>query len=688
MAQVVPQPLPAAIAADAAAAPQAINQPPTTYETLFAGMGDLYEGAYLPFLGAFAPVAQNVPASVMQTALALATHTGLPGVYVYQAPGTGLIRTVHRLSQTTALPGRASPWDGIIFAFEGDVVPPGLINLVQIPPSPFRLTTAAVPAPTADTLGALWAGLPDGTPCLGPFGANDADVTLVTTRRFMPVPYAYVQFMHNRVLTPRQAWLVAEQIRADGRAADCEIFIDWLRAASTYRAPADANDPPVMSVAHPDQLTVPLADESLRRQVWSWLTADLPALVVRPAAAVENQIAATTGAMRQEFALARATADAARAEAKAPKTMSEAHPTVAPLLRRLCGVEEDADLPTFWKEHATTGGRKHQSLASLQRLVDSRATDPGSSGARIVVSVPLIECITQYRLGSPDTDDLTRGVSPFLICPQFFPGAAGTRHECSTYDLITSGSGAAAMSDIRELADPKLLSPRDALELTCFVGGYSCLLDVLLGENHGAAARLRDHAKFWTHNCHALPNMVGADHLAGFLMRIMRTLQLITIDYINQALQHGDAAALPDYSRIEETVRHRTWQNLSQLPPHYLQEKATKTTAVPPTTTSQPPTKTANTQAPSAVGSGSSSTRPAAVRADAPTSQKNSDWVTKFAESSKTVTALKGEEGRPKVCLSYHLRGTCFEACGERATHRALTNAEKTAMQAFLEKAL
>ena len=63
MAQVVPQPLPAALAADAAAAPQAILQQPITYSAKFANMGDLYEGAYLPFLGAFAPTAQNAPAA-------------------------------------------------------------------------------------------------------------------------------------------------------------------------------------------------------------------------------------------------------------------------------------------------------------------------------------------------------------------------------------------------------------------------------------------------------------------------------------------------------------------------------------------------------------------------------------------------------------------------------------------------
>ena len=128
MAQVVPQP-----AAGGAAIPQAIPPPPITYGVKFANMGDLYQGAYLPFMAAFEPTAQLQPATVMQTALSLAAHEGLPGVYAYQVPGTCNIRTIHRLSQTTPLPGLATPWDGITFAFEGDVEPPALINLVQVP---------------------------------------------------------------------------------------------------------------------------------------------------------------------------------------------------------------------------------------------------------------------------------------------------------------------------------------------------------------------------------------------------------------------------------------------------------------------------------------------------------------------------------------------------------------------------
>ena len=680
MAQVGPHQPPAALAAAAAAAPPAIQPPITTYRAKFAAMGDAYEGAYLPFLEAHRPAAQLAPATVLQTALSLTAHDGLPGVYAYQVPGSHEIRTVHRLSVTTSLPGVATPWDGVVFAFEGDVVLPGLINLVQMPPNGFHLTNGVV-APTAATLNGHWAGVAAGQACVGPFEPGDPDVTPVTTRRFMPVPYAYVPFMHDRVLTPRQAWQVAEQIMADGRAADCEIFLDFLRAACTVRAPAAVGDPLVAGAAQPLPLTIPLADEALRRLVWSWLIHDLPALAVPPAESIERQLMVTTAAVHQEFALARASAEAARAEARAPKTMTEAYATFAPPLRRLCGVEDDGALPTFWKEHATTGGKKNQSMASLQQLVNDRANDPASSRCTIVVSVALFECIVQFRLGAADLDNILDGVTPFLVCPPYYHRAAGTRLECSTYDLITSGSGAAAMSDIRELSDPKLQAPRDALELSSFVGGYSCLVDCLIGEGHAAAARLRDHAAFWREHAPALSSMVGPENLAGCLMRIMRSIQLVTVGYITSALRLGTAALLPDYGRIEEAVRNRTLHNLSQLPLRYLEEKVAPAVARAAPATSPTPAS------PSAPGVPVAAPR-LSVRVDAPKTHQHADWAAKFASSAKEIKELKLEATRPKVCLSYHLRGTCFEACRENATHRALTSMEKATLQTFLDKAL
>jgi len=242
MAHVDPQQLPAAFAADAAAAPPAIQEPTITYGARFAKMGDLYEGAYAPLLEAHDPTAQLTPATVLQTALALAANSDFPGVYVYQVPGTFEVRTVHRLSRTNVLPGRATPWDGVTFAFSGDVVPPGAIATVQLPAQAFHLA-AAVVVPTAATMSERWAAQDGAIPCLGPFMAEEADVTAVVVRRFTPVPYAYVQFMHNRVLTPRRAWQVAEQVMgAFLRKASCTLGTSGKqrhpRLALNRRAPS------------------------------------------------------------------------------------------------------------------------------------------------------------------------------------------------------------------------------------------------------------------------------------------------------------------------------------------------------------------------------------------------------------------------------------------------------------------
>ena len=50
MAQVGPITPPAALTTGAAVAPLAIQQAPMSYREKFAGMGDLYGGAYLPLL--------------------------------------------------------------------------------------------------------------------------------------------------------------------------------------------------------------------------------------------------------------------------------------------------------------------------------------------------------------------------------------------------------------------------------------------------------------------------------------------------------------------------------------------------------------------------------------------------------------------------------------------------------------
>ena len=133
-------------------------------------------------------------------------------------------------------------------------------------------------------------------------------------------------------------------------------------------------------------------------------------------------------------------------------------------------------------------------------------------------------------------------------------------------------------------------------------------------------------------------------------------------------------------------MQHSTWQGLSQLPVHYLEAKAapeaSQTAAVTPRTAHPGPSSTAS------VPAAAPTTRGLSVRVDAPKTHLNSEWATKFTSSEKEIKDLKLDATRPKICLSYHLRGTCFESCREHPTHLALTAAEKVSLQAFLEKSL
>ena len=97
------------------------------------------------------------------------------------------------------------------------------------------------------------------------------------------------------------------------------------------------------------------------------------------------------------------------------------------------------------------------------------------------------------------------------------------------------------------------------------------------------------------------------------------------------------------------------------MPHHYLDAK--KAAPLPKVTpvTSAPATKpdtTTNTKLSS--------------RADAPLVHQNGDWLAKFAASPKPVSALKELPGRPPLCLSYHLHGTCFDNCRDKADRKEM----------------
>ena len=684
MAQPGPAAIPAAVAAGAAAAPLAIDPAEmVTYMEKYTAAEDIYQGAYDALLAAHHPDAALPPADVLQTALSL-KDSGIPDVYAYQEHDTLKIRTVHRITQAAKIPGVASAWDGLTFAFEGDVSLPGLINVVQLPANLFHLTTA-VQAPTSNTLNALWAAAAAVfVDCVGPCQAGDADVAQVVTRRMMPVPHAYVRLLYNRTLTPQQAWQeVAEQIILDGRSVDCSRFLDFLRVACTFRpVPNNGVDPTPPATAQADPLTVPLTDAKLKGQIWAWLARDLPALDSKPHDTFQSQMVDNAALIRRELQLQRADKVADRQALKAPKTVTDAFPAYANKLRNICGVDTDDALPTFWKQWATVSGKnKSQGMALLQQLLNNRAKEADSSREALVLSVALFEIILRFDFGADGADAVDQGFSPFLVMPRHFHKADGVRSVCNQYTMLHAGGSSATLSDVKELAVHKWNAPKDALDLISFTGCFSVLSDTVFGVDQAGSKVLRTHASFIRSIATMLPTAVPATELPGVLLNIMRSIQLSTVEYLHIAQELGSEASPPDYRFIENALKRRTWYQLSAMPPRYV--IAAQSTAPLPllqTPSAQPAISAATAPVPPV--------RTAGTAVEAPMTHQVTQWHAKFTASAHTIGALKATANRPALCLSYHLRGKCFDNCREKGTHRSLGAAEHQTMQGFVDTAL
>lgn len=68
---------------------------------------------------------------------------------------------------------------------------------------PFTWPTPAKIGPTSATLTSdCWTEVDADDETVGPFEVGQEDVTAVTTMHFIPVPYAYMHLVHDRVLTP------------------------------------------------------------------------------------------------------------------------------------------------------------------------------------------------------------------------------------------------------------------------------------------------------------------------------------------------------------------------------------------------------------------------------------------------------------------------------------------------------
>ena len=547
--------------------------PPTTLATLFAQMPDVYNGVYTGLLAQYSHTTADT-----SEALAASTKrfpTTVPNVFIY-LDSDGVIKTVSQIHGTEAIIGQVGPWDQSTFAFNSDVVH-GQVGTVLLPNATFFATIDNIQVPTVAHMDVALAALAVDVHVAGPFVAGEADTEIISSRRAIPVPHVYVPLVYNRTHTPREAWTqLGGQIVADNRTVDCQVLLNFLRAAASL--PRLVPLATVSSVALRAALVAPIVDAGYLEHQHRYMTRLFPALTPPDGQVFLQQQLAQTHFAIQANLQAQTTAQQAAAElaaaGPATKTFTVAYPAIGLSLRKLCDAGEDDDaLPEFWKIFAAAQGKKQQCFPALEALLVARANDETSPSVLPILVAKMYDNLAHFKIGNHNVDEIPLGLSPFMICPIGYSKADNQVQLNALYLSIHEEGGSASLDELKKLLPSTFNLPADLSQLTEFIGCYSITVDVILGEFSPLAVALRDHYKFIVNNLHVIRSSVkGSDHLM-LMFRILRHIQIISLSYINLKLNlKVPYVPDPSFAPIESNITMRMFNIFPVIPQRYTAE--------------------------------------------------------------------------------------------------------------------
>ena len=310
------------------------------------------------------------------------------------------------------------------------------------------------------------------------------------TRGSMFVPSLLLpMLLGNNVVTPRMALLgLTDMIRTHGIQAECEVLLQFLTLATTKVGPA-VDD-------HPDCIQAPLGSfggtivtSSRREEV---LYQDLP--VLRPQTGTRDPtLHGLLGAMRdvrdgvlQDMQDRRED----RSTKKATKTIAEKwNERTVDRLCKMCAVVSAEDLPPLYHELA---GHKQGDGTARSVLQDAVEAAAGHLG---VPHVPVMTTQHSTSLNGwvfygPSIQSLGEGLLPFSVIPPNQVSATAVaaiqaaHHQNMDYNTVMTGSTSITSGDASKLRTAKGYIPANFEEMIVQVTAYTAVLGALLGVNH------------------------------------------------------------------------------------------------------------------------------------------------------------------------------------------------------------
>ena len=347
---------------------------------------------------------------------------------------------------------------------------------------------------------------------------------------------------------------------------------------------------------------------------------------------------------------------------------------------RYCIVVDEVDLPALY--HRWARAVKAERRIAFQALLDERARQQDAATAIApFVTKELHETVLMGRIApkTHEMEDLGVGLNPFSCGFQNSEKDREVVIRAQNMDLMLQGHTQPTLAEQETFKTKEVPVPTTIYEAGLQIKATSVTLDVVLGVHAPLSQSLRRFCWETWPTLEAHLNLSSEDH-TPILPLILRKIQLEMSAYL-QAINQGRPVVVPSFQELEWIVTAQAFHQFAPMPSKY---RVVPETPAPPSRGAPPS------------GGGGNNPRVDNNHRDPGQQVENDNHVAAlqeaFTNSGTRIAQLR--EHAPTttdqatnttvpICLSYHLRGTCYANCQRASTHRALTAGERRRMMTF-----
>ena len=650
---------------------------------------DPFREDYSRVLDSFEPEGARSPAELLELVL---TSTSIPQVFVAAAQnnsGETRIYVLHRPQRITAPLGGSTPWDGNIFATNGEVSG-NLVVTVAFPSNPFSVCPAIRIRSMADINQYFQDN--ENALLIPPTPAAAADSEECRVRHVMYLPTAFItpELLNNQGTSPRRFWeIVLPLIESMNKLEECATLIDWMRmAVSLHRTAGNRNVLPL----NVPPLSIPMMDLELHTHRERIINQDLSGRM--------NQLMGVQDSILQLAAVVadNTTKTISLVSEEKTKTPAKVWPQTLPMLMRYLDIDTDEALPPVYETLAKAA--KQERRVVLQQAFTAQANDASAFCFQpIVVNLNLAKCILEFEFAASDPDILNQGLHPFILNLGNAEHRAKTIENVQQFDELEGGKLGLTLQDLQTLkaAEVKHI-PVTFMELDTTLASFGDLLVVTLGPQH---VLLRAYRTFWKDWQRSRLQFSSAIDIARTLkpVHILRRIQLELFYWFDSKRQALTPVAV-EFTKIIHELHMATFTP-PVLPPTLFAMTSNPnsgTNSIPSALVSLMPTEASGSHSISDLSSITDLLTAFQQQQKQPPTKGSGDAVINQHPDPELDSSLAGHKirvvckppypqnsAKQDMCISYHAKGRCFALCGRAADHKPHSDKEKAILRSYVE---